>query len=140
MCKQSHTETRQAYQLWCVNNKPEQGPIYNMMVKSRALFTSFLRKYKRDKEQHIAASLSKRFYSDMSTFWKEAKHIVNVKAFSSVINGTRESKKKILDNWVDHYSSIMNKRNDSISVNSKLNDITRSLFQIIMTNVLLKKC
>ena len=37
VCKQAHTEAREAYHMWCCNGKLKQGPIFKLMVKSRTV-------------------------------------------------------------------------------------------------------
>ena len=62
-CKLAHEEAREAFLLWCVNGKSKQGPIFELMTKTRAAFKSALRKCKKLKNKCIADSMAKKYLS-----------------------------------------------------------------------------
>ena len=62
--------------MWCCNGKLKQGSIFNLMVKSRAVFKSVLRKCRKDKNVYISDSLAKKYLlKDSKCFWSALKHI-----------------------------------------------------------------
>jgi hypothetical protein len=72
VCKQAHwhEEAREAYIMWKNSGKVKQGPIFELLSKSKAVFKSVLRKCKNNQDKHVDDAIARKFIlKDSKSFW-----------------------------------------------------------------------
>ena len=108
VAKESHQLARDAFSLWRSNDKPRQGPIYEMMRKTRAHFKYSLRQCKRDEEMHRASAMAKNLVNnDSRKFWHNAKSGTSVSALPTMV-GSVVGHNNIAEMWKDYFKDIFN--------------------------------
>ena len=113
--KSHHNLARDAYKLWKDNRKPRNGPIFELMKRTRNRFKLELRNARIQKQQirmeKITTSLLNK---DYNRFWIDIKHLNKQHStLSSVVEG-KSGAQNIAKMWKDHFSDILNSvRNDS---------------------------
>jgi len=110
ICKESHMQAREAFLYWRSFNKPKQGPIFDIMKRSRAHFKQTLRQCKAQEKRNIADSLAKKLLTrDSRDFWKEIKKInaANCMPLASTINGI-SGHSNIADLWQNYFKGLLN--------------------------------
>ena len=110
VCKQAHSEAREAFLMWRANGSKKQGVIYQIMCKSRAVFKSVLRQCRKEKDKHISDSLAKKHMSkDTRDFWKIVKKCTahNIPKVADTIDGV-SGKEKIIDVWKMYFENLLN--------------------------------
>ena len=116
---EAHSEARDAYLMWHNHNKPRQGPMFDLMKKSRARFKRCLRQCRRAEDKAKADSLARKLIlKDDKNFWKDIKkaHQGSNSILATSIDGT-SGNHEICKLWENHYSTLLNS-NDDESQNS----------------------
>ena len=100
----AHHPARNAFLIWQGAGKPRQGPIFEIMKRSRSIFKCSLRYCRRNQAQIRAESLARKMASNnYLSFWKDVKLQQQTK--TSIINSIDkiEGTEQILHMWKDHY-------------------------------------
>lgn len=106
--KESHELARDALSLWRCNDKPRQGPIYEMMRKTRARFKYSLRQCKKEERVHRANSMAKNLVSnDSKKFWSNAKSGGSESTLPTMV-GDAIGHNDIAEMWKIYFQGIFN--------------------------------
>ncbi len=139
--KDVHNQARDAFKLWCVNNKPRQGPIYELMRKTRAHFKYTLRQCKKEEILHRANALAKEWTNKNAwQFWKKVNY-VNPKGqiTPQEVNGARGDA-DIAKMWKNHYAELFNsvtnvKDKQMVEHNVYNNDYDENVEDVVQSEV-----
>ena len=103
-----HSAARDAYVMWRNVGKPRNGPIFDIMRRSRSKFKSVLRKCKRNKDIILADKLADSFRTKNDRdFWKDIKRQLNSKV--NLPNQVDNCKgDDIPCMWKAHYDFVFN--------------------------------
>ena len=108
----THYAARDAFLIWQGAGKPRQGPIFEIMKRSRAIFKCSLRYCRRNQAQIRAESLARKMASNnYLSFWKVVKLQQQTK--TSIVNSIDkvEGTEQILHMWKDNYKTVFQKCN-----------------------------
>ena len=111
VCRDLHSEAREAFLLWRHNSSPRQGPLHQLMRSTRAQFKLALRQCRKEKSLHEANSLANDLLRTPSKeFWKKVKSINTHglhASYPECIEGNK-GETAIAEMWKDHYKSLLN--------------------------------
>lgn len=125
LCKEAHSDAREAFLLWRVNNSPKQGPVFDHMKITRARFKLILRQCKLAKDEILSDTLAKKLsLKDQKSFWSDVNKQCNSRShvFANTIDGVTGNK-EVCDFWFSHYRNLLNSNNDTSIKNEVLNSI-----------------
>ena len=107
--KELHVSAREIFLQWRGEGSPRQGPMFELMKRSRASFKYAVRQLKRDEERiradNMARKMADKNYTD---FWKEIKIANNSRVpLPSSIEGV-SGRQNITLLWEDHFENLLN--------------------------------
>ena len=132
-CCDAHDQARDAFHLWRGQGKPKQGPAFDFMKRSRALFKYALKYCKKNEQQIIADKLAGDLTDhDYVQFWKQVgklngKHM----PLSNTVGGATGSE-QITSMWKEHFCKLLSSGNENTNdlyhtkVNHYLSETTYS--------------
>ena len=96
-----------AYVLWHQWNKPKQGPIFQLMQRSRARYKYAIRYCRQQESRTLADSLAHSASSrNFSSFWKKVSTTLSPGSTYSPKIGSAEGAKDICNMWFSHYKTL----------------------------------
>jgi hypothetical protein len=125
-CSEYHSEAREAFLLWRTNSNPRQGPLFDLMKRTRSHFKLTLRYCKSQEKRATSDSLAKKLLcKDSKAFWSEIKKInnTNCSIASTIDNVTGQ--RNIANMWQGYFKKLLNSSADSRRnnyVSDKLSD------------------
>jgi hypothetical protein len=127
ICKDVHTEAREAFLSWRANGSKKNGYIFETMKCTRARFKLVLRHCKINKDNIVADSIAKKFMSrDTKAFWAEIQRVSNkkVKVCANTIDEITGNE-KVCEFWHDYYKKLLNTCEDFSSKEHVLKGIEK---------------
>jgi len=126
--KDLYTDSREAFVLWRDLGKPRNGPVSELMRRSRLSFKYALRQCQRQEKVLRANAMARDLENkDVRSFWGKVSKIQNKKLPAPThVNGCY-GEQDIAHMWKAHYESIMNcvtNEANKADVMSSLSDIT----------------
>jgi exonuclease III len=112
LVKEAHQEARNAYIIWRDCGKPKQGPICEMMRRTRLTFKYSLRQCQRQEATTRADVMAQSLKDHNSkSFWKEVKkhNHVNIPLATTIDGITGEP--EIANHWRVHFEDLFNSVN-----------------------------
>ena len=110
--KDAHQAARDAFLIWQGAGKPRQGPVFEIMKRSRSVFKYSLRFSRRNEGQIKAGCLAKKILSNNSvSFWKEVKAQQQRKIPMANVINEAQGTSEILNMWSIHYKNVFQKCN-----------------------------
>jgi len=105
----AHQEARNYYLLWRNMGKPRQGPVCELMRRSRLNFKYSLRQCQNMEETARADAMAKTLESkDVRSFWKTvSKTYSKAIPLATTVNGAVDPK-SITNMWKNHFSNLLN--------------------------------
>ena len=112
--KEAHCDARNCYTLWRNMGKPKQGPICQLMRRSRLHFKYLPKQCQQREEMVRADAMAKSLHSkDVSTFWKNvSKTYKKGVPIANVVNGANNPS-SICDMWKVQFESLLNSVNSN---------------------------
>jgi hypothetical protein len=125
ICKEAHSQARDAFLLWVQSAKPRHGLICETMRRTRSQFKLLLRQCKMDNQTRIKDSLAKKLLSkDSKSFWKEIKKVNGSgrAPLASTVNGV-SGNQNIANMWHTHYKELLNSSKNTASKPAVLREL-----------------
>ena len=110
VCKEVHSNVRDAFLLWTRNGRPRSGYLLRNMQVTRATFKQALRRCRASKTRAHADSLARNLLlKDTKSFWTEIKKL-SAKGTTPIASTINEitGTEAIAELWKTHYTQILN--------------------------------